>query len=221
MLKKLIIFDWDGTLMNSIDAIADSIIEAFNELSMGKITKDKAKSIIGLGLKRAFEVLAPDKSTAERDELLLSYKKFFLQKSEHGLPLYPGVENILRKFYNNGTLFAVATGKSRAGLERDFITTNTKTLFAASRTVDECEPKPHPHMIEDIIEELKIKRENVVMVGDTVFDLEMAKSAKVSSVACAYGAHPKEDLLKLNPQFMAHSSYELINYIEKFIHSGF
>jgi len=216
MKKKpeLLIFDWDGTLMDSISVITTSLIDSFHELDFSPLTREKASSIIGLGLIDALEVLTPGKSQKEREMLLQTYKKHFLEKSASGMSFFPGMEEAVNKIPEKGILMAVATGKSREGLERDFSRTGNKHLFGTSRTVTECKPKPDPEMIIQILEELSVNPEDAVMIGDTTFDLEMASKAGIASVAVSYGAHPVEDLNRFPAIERFDSTTQVIDWLE-------
>ncbi|MDH5719158.1 MAG: HAD-IA family hydrolase [Spirochaetia bacterium] len=210
---KLVIYDWDGTLMDSVGLITKSILLAFKELGLQEISEEKAKSIIGLGLYEALKVLAPDSPTETHDLLLETYRKHFSEAAETGMILFSGVKTAVQEHHKNGLQMAVATGKSRRGLDLDFIRSGIGSYFQTTRTVDECRAKPDPHMIEDILQELDIKPENAVMVGDTTFDMQMAQTAGVRKIAAAYGAHPLQDLLKYNPEGVFGNFQDLNNWL--------
>lgn len=198
--KKLFIFDWDGTLADSIDLIASCLIDSFKALQYPELGREQAKSIIGLGLADALRILTPGYPESDREQLLVTYKKFFQERSNQGITLFPGVPEFLFYLQNQGIKSAVATGKSRVGLDRDLSHTNVRHYLSATRTVDECNPKPDPQMIDDIMKELGYSRDETVMIGDTTFDLEMAENAGVDSLAIAGGAHPIEKLQTCKPR---------------------
>ena len=217
--KKLIIYDWDGTLMDSISVIAECLQLSFKELNLRDLPFEEAKSIIGLSLVSALEFLTPGYSQKNRDDLLVTYKKNFLKLSGQGLKFFPKVDASLRSLgslESNNVILAVATGKSRAGLERDFINTASKDIFSTSRTIDECRAKPDPHMIEDILLETNISAENAVMVGDTTFDMQMANQAGIRKVAVSYGAHPVADLQSQNPDAIFNKFSDMHAWVEQF-----
>jgi phosphoglycolate phosphatase len=209
--KKLFIFDWDGTLSNSIGMITACVIETFQELNFPEISVEKAKSIIGLGVVQAIIVLTPGFSEQDRDLLAKTYKKNFQEKSSKGILLYPGVESALTFLQNQGLKMAVATGKSRPGLERELSNSNLKPYFQATRTTDDCNAKPDPHMILDIMKELDCIPKETIMIGDTTFDLEMAENAGVESIAITGGAHSIELLEKCKP-LKSFSSFQDFSY---------
>ena len=205
----LIIYDWDGTLMDSVSVITECIKIAFDE--QGIILSDaEASYIIGMGLVEAIEYLAKpyidhlhyDEKEAFVEVILDHYKKHFKARADVGLQPFPGVAEALRDLKTRGVRLAVATGKSRAGLERDFNHSGLGDYFMITRTIDDAPPKPNPQMIRDILSELDVESENALMVGDTSFDLEMAQKARVRSVASTYGAHTAASLAKYAPLAM-------------------
>jgi phosphoglycolate phosphatase len=210
---KLYIFDWDGTLADSIGVITSCLIDAFEETGLGNLDYDKAASIIGLPLVTALEILSPGITPENHTVLLNSYKKFFLQRSHADSLLFDGVYKTLEEIKNAGCYIAIATGKSRAGLERDFDNCNIRGFLSNSKTIDECSPKPDPHMINSIISELGLTHNETVMIGDTSFDLEMAKNAGVISLASVYGAHPREKLEAYKPLEMFNDFQSLSKFI--------
>lgn len=206
---NLIIYDWDGTLMNSVGVITDCIQLAFAENSI-ELTESEASYIIGMGLVEAIEylsephlgTLSAKEKASFRESILAAYKKNFRARAEAGLEPFPGVPEALADLSARGITLAVATGKSRAGLERDFARSGLGEYFAISRTVDESPAKPDPGMIHDILGELGVSAQNALMVGDTSFDLEMAARANVRSVASTYGAHAPASLKRYGPLAM-------------------
>ncbi|MES0491527.1 MAG: HAD-IA family hydrolase [Leptospirales bacterium] len=197
---ELIIYDWDGTLMDSIGLISQCMQKAFSELALPELSDEKAKSIIGLALVRGIEVLTPGASVALREKVVLTYKKYFFKLSETGMHLFPGVAKGMSQLKANGVGLAVATGKSRMGLDRDFARIDFADFFHETRTIDECRPKPDPHMIEDIMQTLKVDPDKTIMVGDTSYDMEMAERAGIRRIAASYGAHPVEQLTPFKPE---------------------
>jgi len=197
--KKLFIFDWDGTLADTIELISSCLVDSFKELKFPELSEEAARSIIGMGLVEAFKVLTPGSSEEDRNLLLKSYKKFFLERSNNGITLFPEVDSMLAYLQNRGLKTAIATGKSRVGLDRDFKNTGIGIYIDTTRTIDECNPKPDPHMILDIIQELGISQNETLMIGDTTYDLEMAANAGVESIGISSGAHSLQKLEACNP----------------------
>jgi len=211
--KKLIIFDWDGTIMDSISFISQCLVNSFEKLNFESLSEERAKSIIGLGLVDALEALTPGMSQENRSDLLKTYKEFFHANVEGSVQPYSFVHEGLELLSKQNHFLAVATGKSRAGLEKDFDRSGLRKYFHASKTIDDCRSKPDPQMIHDLMNEFNVLPENTVMVGDTTYDMDMAINAGVRRVASAYGAHSEESLLLRNPLFMGNSFEKILHYL--------
>ncbi|MDR2219988.1 MAG: HAD-IIIA family hydrolase [Methylobacillus sp.] len=194
----LIVFDWDGTLSDSTHAIAVSVQEAAKDAGLPIPSDAAARSIIGLELHRAITVLLPDADETQLNLLAERYRAHFLTRS-HGIALFDGVVEAIKQLAEQGVMLAVATGKTRRGLERAFAESGLRPYFQASRCADECFSKPHPQMLLEIMDELNIAPERTLMIGDTSFDLQMANNAGVHSLAVTYGAQPLENLLACEP----------------------
>lgn len=195
---QLLVFDWDGTLMDSAGAIVLSIQAASRDLGLPVPSVERARHIIGLGLSEALSYLFPELDASEQDAVVERYRHHFLAK-DADIPLFPGAIEGIGELHAAGFLLAVATGKSRRGLDRALESTGLKRFFHGSRCADESFSKPHPGMLLDLMEELGADPQRTLMIGDTTHDLEMARNAAVASLAAAYGAHPKENLLALSP----------------------
>lgn len=195
---NLLIFDWDGTLMDSAGAIVASIQAACRDLSMDEPTDEQARHIIGLGLHEALTALLPDLEETDYPKLVDRYRFHFLAR-DHELPLFPGVCEGMAALADEGFMLAVATGKSRRGLERAFEHSGLGGYFQASRCADESFSKPHPAMVEELMEVFGATPQQTLVIGDTTHDLQMAANAGVASLAVSYGAHPKSNLLSLSP----------------------
>jgi phosphoglycolate phosphatase len=191
----LIIFDWDGTLMDSEAKIVRCIQGAAQDLGTPDPGPAAIRHIIGLGLQEAMQALFPGETGVRRVQLIDRYRQHFLELDNTAMPLFPGVREGLAALAEQGYLLAVATGKARRGLERVLDETGTRHLFVASRCADEAFSKPHPRMLEDILDMTGINRQQAIMVGDTVYDMEMARHAGVSGLAVSYGVHAREHLL--------------------------
>lgn len=195
---ELIVFDWDGTLMDSAGLIAGCVQQACRDLDLPVPSDARARHVIGLGLQDAMRYLLPDLPAVEYPRLAERYRHHFLV-TEHEIPLFDGVNHLLEQLSGTGYLLAVATGKTRVGLNRALQKTGIGHWFAASRCADECSSKPHPAMLEELMTLLGSKPERTLMVGDTTHDLQMAANARCAAVAVAGGAHPRDELLALNP----------------------
>lgn len=209
----LLIFDWDGTLMDSAGTIVASIQSACRDLGLRIPDEASSRHIIGLGLRDALMRLLPEVMEADHGRLVERYRHYYLGRDAE-IPLFEGVREALAELRTAGFLLAVATGKSRPGLNRALATTGLADCFHASRCADECFSKPHPEMLEELLEELAVPPQRALMIGDTTHDLQMAANAGVASVAAAYGAHPREDLEALLPLAVAASFAELRAWLE-------
>jgi len=196
--KKLVIFDWDGTLFDSIATIQSSIVLAARE--NGAVVSDEtARHIIGLGLTAAQEILFPGPKRVPE-----FYKKFHLayrdryERAEESLMLFDGVYDLVSALKARGCTVAVATAKSRKGINRSLEKTGLADFVSYSRTPEECKPKPHPQMILEILEESGVVAADAVMVGDTTHDLEMAERAGVAAIGVTYGAHTRQALASID-----------------------
>ncbi len=193
---KLLIFDWDGTIMDSTARIVSCLQTAQAAVNMPVKSSDENKKIIGLGLRTALEVLYPEASSAQITMMAQAYSNQFLNQNNTPSPLFEGMYKLLTDMHNRPIDLAIATGKSRRGL--DLVLGESKTglqpLFTVTKTADETLSKPHPLMLEQILTEVQIDCNDAVMIGDSSFDLEMAQAIGMDSVAVTYGAQSAEDL---------------------------
>ena len=200
MRKKfdLIVFDWDGTLVDSANAIVFSIQGAARDLGVTEPSNEEARYVIGLGLNEAIEHLFPGLTSQKLILLSERYRHHYLAQDKK-ISLYKGASEIIRTLYAENFLLAVATGKSRAGLNRAFKSSGLGSFFHASRCADETFSKPHPAMLIELMSQFGVEANRTLMIGDTTHDLQMAANACVSGVGVTYGAHPKENLETLAP----------------------
>jgi phosphoglycolate phosphatase len=204
----LIAFDWDGTLFDSTAIITRCIQEAVRDVG-GTVPSDEAASyVIGLGLMQALAHAAPDVPQDKYPALGARYKHHYMQHL-NDISMFKGVLPMLLELRAQGHLLAVATGKSRKGLDEALHAVELKGLFHASRTADETAGKPHPRMLHELMAELGVPAERVLMVGDTTHDLQLALNAGCASVGVSYGAHEPAAFEILRPRFIAHSVAEL------------
>lgn len=208
MRYRLIVFDWDGTLLDSAGGIVESIQEAARELRLPVPGLETASHVIGLGLHDSLRTAVPSLPEHRYREFADAYRRHFLAR-QGSMRLFPGVRELLRDLAAAGHHLAVATGKSRRGLEHALASTGLRPLFAASRCADETNPKPHPAMLLELLAELEAVPREALMVGDTSHDLAMASSAGVDAVAVTYGAHPGKALRALAPRACVASVTEL------------
>ena len=195
---RLVIFDWDGTLMDSEHQIVTAMQASISDLGLEARTDDACKDIIGLGLKEAIQRIYPDSGEPLIQAIVERYRYHWL-KDEKGSELFAGAEATLYKLKEAGYQLAVATGKGRAGLETVLDKTGLNPVFDATRCSDETSSKPHPMMLKEILQELDILPQHAIMVGDTEYDLQMAHNAGVGPVAVSYGVHETQRLLSFNP----------------------
>lgn len=207
---KIIIFDWDGTLASSMAQIAEAVRYAFGKIGRKGPSDKQIRDIIGLRLDMAFEVLAPNATEQEIDILVKSYRDLYLRESNKA-KLYEGVKDGLALLKDNFVL-AVATGKGRVGLDKVIGETGLDGFFVTTRTVDECEGKPSPEMVESILEQTGYEPSEAIVVGDTSHDLGMAKNANCDRVAMLYGAHDKNTLAQYEPLACFDDFKELVDW---------
>ena len=204
----LIVFDWDGTLMDSTATIVSCIQEAARDLGLPVPDHKSASYVIGLGLHEAMEAVLPGLDAKHYPHMVERYRYHYLTKDK-GLTLFDGVREMLTELSQEGYFLAVATGKSRVGLNRALDVVNLLSLFDATRCADETFSKPHPAMLHELTRELGQDIRRTVMVGDTTHDLQMAVNAGAAGVGVHYGAHTAPELQSLNPLFVASSVCEL------------
>ena len=208
----LIAFDWDGTLFDSTQIITRCIQAAVVDVGGARPTDQAAGYVIGLGLKQALAHAAPDVPPEKYPLLGERYQHHYaLHVSD--LSLFEGVLPMLAALKARGHKLAVATGKSRRGLDESLKSVALKGLFYASRTADETAGKPHPKMLHELIAQFGVPSERVLMVGDTTHDLQMALNAACPSVAVSYGAHEPESFAALKPRHIAHSVADLHDWL--------
>jgi len=195
---ELIVFDWDGTVMDSTAIIANSIQAACRDLSLPVPTDAAARYVIGMGLGEALRHAVPDQADAMYEALIARYRHNYLAK-DAAIPLFAGARETIVELHEQGYCLAVATGKNRNGLSRALDSSELGMYFHATRTADQTFSKPHPAMLLEIMDELGLTADRVLMVGDTTHDLQMAINAGVDAVGLTHGAHPEEQLRELNP----------------------
>lgn len=210
---KLLICDWDGTLMDSEGTIVAAMSAAYRALGLPSPAYSAIRHIIGLSLEHAVSRLSPDLNAPLRAEIVTGYRRQYAAIADTPL-LFPGVRETLIALRSAGMYLAVATGKSRAGLAHAITQTGLEGLFAATRTADESEPKPSPAMLYDILDDLDLDVRAACMLGDTEYDLAMAAAAGMHGAAVSYGAHPPDQLRSHQPVFMLDDFLELPAHLE-------
>lgn len=204
----LIVFDWDGTLLDSAAAIVRAIQAAAADMGIEPPPNERARHVIGLGLMDALSHAVPDLPREAYPRMVERYRHHYLSR-DHELSLFEGVDELIAELHGRGHWLAVATGKSRKGLDRALEFSGLRRYFHATRCADECFSKPHPAMLHELMDELGMAPEACLMIGDTTHDLLMAQNAGVDSLAVSFGAHPTEQLLAAQPRACVHSPAEL------------
>jgi phosphoglycolate phosphatase len=194
----LVVFDWDGTLADSTTLIADAIQAACAELGAPPPSNEAARYVIGLGFASAVRHVAPGINPAAYPTFSAAYRKHYLAGEER-ISLFDGVREMLRDLDASGYMLAIATGKSRAGLDHALAQSELDGVFHATRCADEGPPKPHPDMLHNLMRFLAAEPGRTLMIGDTSHDLELARNAGAHGVAVTYGAHPADALASHAP----------------------
>ncbi len=196
---ELIIFDWDGTLMDSAAKIVRCFQSAARDAGVAVPPDQEIRNIIGLGLKESLDALLPSADETTRLHVVECYRRHFIHLDTTHTPLFPGVIEGLSALSESGFRLAIATGKARRGLDRVLRDSAVSHYFCATRCADEAQSKPHPQMLYDLLGFTDVIPDRALMVGDTTYDLQMAFAAAMGSVAVTYGAHERERLLLHSP----------------------
>ncbi|MCU7840814.1 MAG: HAD-IA family hydrolase [Candidatus Thiodiazotropha sp. (ex Troendleina suluensis)] len=199
MKFKLLVFDWDGTLMDSEARIIECVEAAIKDLEMPLPSQEAIRNIIGLGLREAVHALFPDSDDELHLGIASRYRVHFFSDCESPSQLFEGTREVISELSQLGYLLAVATGKGRKGLDYALETSGLGDYFHLTRCADETFSKPHPEMLHQILEETGVEPRQALMIGDTEYDLEMAVNAGVPALGMTYGVHAHERLLKHNP----------------------
>ncbi len=208
----LIAFDWDGTLFDSTAIIVRCIQAAVRDVGGTVPTDKEAAYVIGMGLMQALAHAAPDVPPEKYTELGNRYRFHYIQHQDD-LSLFDGVLPLLNDLRERGHLLAVATGKSRRGLDEALHTVQLKGVFDGSRTADQTAGKPHPLMLQELMAEFDVAPERLLMIGDTTHDLQMAVNAGCASVGVSYGAHEPDAFHALQPLAVVHSVRQLHDWL--------
>lgn len=207
---KLYIFDWDGTLMDSVERIISSMQTAAVLANVTKPSTEDTKKIIGLSLDKGIKQLFPQVTAEQAEQIVLHYR---VEVKKTISPMFPNAINMLTQLKAQGKLLAVATGKSRVELERVWQASNTKHFFHSSRTATDAESKPAPDMLEQLLAEFDIPATQAIMIGDSYLDLDMAKNAGIDRIGVTMGAMPKSTLEKSEPLAIVDSIEQLADLI--------
>jgi phosphoglycolate phosphatase len=211
----LVVFDWDGTLYDSTALIVRCIQSACEDLGLPVPSRTEAAYVIGLGLHDALAHVAPTLPAERVPELGLRYRHHYFN-SQHELSLFEGVLPLLAELKKRHHWLAVATGKTRQGLNEALAHVELQGLFDGTRTADETASKPHPRMLNELIAEFGVEPERTLMIGDTTHDLQLAVNAGAHSVAVSYGAHEPAAFTDYPTRFVAHTMPELHNWLTQY-----
>jgi phosphoglycolate phosphatase len=196
---KLLVFDWDGTLMDSAKRIVACVQAAADDLSLPIPCEKAARDIIGLSLDEAMARLFPVLDVDEKAQIVERYRHHYLFANKIPTPLFDGARDVIETLESEGYLLAVATGKGRPGLNRVLEQSGLGGLFHATRSVDEAHSKPHPDMLLQILDELGVHADDALMIGDTEYDMNMANNAGAKALGVSYGVHEKQRILACDP----------------------
>jgi phosphoglycolate phosphatase len=209
----LVIFDWDGTVMDSVGRIVSSMRAAAFKAELAVPSEFAVKQIIGLSLDPAFDALFPGADDAKRQQLFAHYRDHYVLHDTTPTPLFNGVEQVLAQLKDSNIKLAVATGKQRRGLARMFAETGLEKYFDTSRCADEAQSKPHPDMLQQILQELQLDASQAVMVGDTSHDMKMAQAIAMPRIGVTHGVHGRDVLCQFAPKAIIDSIPELLSVL--------
>ena len=220
--KQLLIFDWDGTLMDSQARIVNCLRSTIRDMDKQERSHEQLSNVIGLGFKEALLCLYPDDSDDFHDDFVERYRHYFLSEDDTPSILFEGVKTMLEDLYQQGYFLAIATGKGRYGLDMALKETDVEHLFHGSRCADESQSKPHPQMLEELMDYFAVEPMQTIMIGDTEYDLQMANNANVHGVGVTYGVHNEQRIRECNPVACLNSSEELHSWLtDKISYEGY
>ena len=211
----LLIFDWDGTLSDSTAKIIRCLQQAAKSAGVRVCSDDAIMNIIGLGLPECMEVLYPELLQTQQDEVRRHFSEHFTREDQTPSPFFDGVHEGLQLLRDQGHLLTVATGKSRQGLDRVLKKLQLDNFFHGSRCADETASKPDPTMLRELLDEFAVSNHEAIMIGDTEYDMSMAKQLEMPRVAVSYGAHKLARLQKFEPLICVDHFSEFVDWVVK------
>jgi len=214
-LKKkfdLIVWDWDGTLADSTGMITKAVVDAAEQVGLPALDPKAARNIIGLGLRESIQALFGDIPAVQAQAVAKQYTANYYA-GEKEIPLFAGAKEVIIELNRRGYKLAVATGKGRHGLNLALQHCGLGNYFHDTRTMDECFSKPHPQMLDELMDVLVATPERTLMIGDTSYDLQMAKNADVKALAVTFGAQSGDKLLEYNPLEIFNEFSELSDWL--------
>ncbi len=213
----LLVFDWDGTLVDSIERIVTSLQHASKQTADVHISETQARDVIGLGLIEAITKLHPELDAhlhaTELNSIADAYRQHYLYDNTIPAPLFAGVNNLLDELLEEGYTLAISTGKSRAGLEQSIDEHQVADYFATTRCAGENRSKPHPEMLHEILHELDFPPSQALMIGDSEHDLKMANNANMQCIGVTHGVHDAKTLERFNPLTCLNNITDLSDYL--------
>lgn len=213
----LLVFDWDGTLVDSIERIVTSLQFASKMAIDVEVNESQAKNVIGLGLMEAIAKLHPELDASRHADALNNvadrYRQHYLYDNAVPAPLFTGVNTLLKELRDTGYTLAISTGKSRVGLDQAINEHNVADYFATTRCAGENKSKPHPEMLHEILAELNFSAAETLMIGDSEHDLKMANNANMKSIGVTHGVHNAQTLEKHSPLICLDNITELSGYL--------
>jgi phosphoglycolate phosphatase len=199
----LVVWDWDGTIADSTGMISQALIKAAEEVGLPALSEERARSIIGLGLRESIETLYGAIPESQAQALAAQYNRNYYA-GENNILLFAGIAETITGIHRKGCKQAVATGKGRKGLNTALQLSGLSRNFSATKTVDECFSKPHPQMLDELMDELVVMPERTLMIGDSQYDMQMGKNAGVITAAVTYGSQTATHLQQYSPDYMFH-----------------
>jgi phosphoglycolate phosphatase len=212
---QVAIFDWDGTVVDSVEHITDCLHFASTHIGLPTLAREQYRNIIGLGLVEALRSLYPQITTEQMQAMRSAYSQHFMATSASHQRAFQGIPELLATLKAAGVYCAVATGKSRKGLNLALESSGLAAHFDLTRCADETRSKPHPAMLQEILQELDLPAQAAVMVGDTSYDMEMAQRINMPAIGVKWGVHPPETLATFSPAAIVDTSDELAQALQK------
>lgn len=212
---QLIIFDWDGTLMDSQARIVNCLRKAAMEAGMDNRPDDFYSNVIGLGLREAIQQMFPRLESAQVEAMADRYRHHYLHHDTTPSELFPGAAAMLNQLEDAGYLLAIATGKGREGLNQSLQASGLQGRFHITRCASETRSKPHPQMLEEILDYTGLYPDKALMIGDTEYDMLMAANIGMDRLGVSYGVHPVERLQQHRPVGMLHRVSELPDFLSQ------
>jgi len=206
----LVIFDWDGTLMDTVGKIVSCMQNVAQELMLPIPSEQQVRDVIGLSLPQIMPILFADHQNHQ--QIIDCYRRHHLA-SELLTPLFDGVELLIRNLFDAGYHLAIATGKGRQGLDNVLALTGLGDYFHATRCADDAQSKPHPEMLYSLLAHFDVTADRAIMIGDSIHDLAMANNAGMASIGVSYGAHNESRLNLLNPRAIVDQLCAIRDYL--------